>query len=73
MHVTELHKVKLGYILWRNVLHCPALDLHLGKPPLKEGQNTNNSALLQLQLRSAGSLHAAFRNLRESQSLVEQS
>ncbi len=28
----------------------------------------NNDPLLQLQLQSAGSLHVAFRNLRESQS-----
>ncbi len=32
------------------------------------GAVTNNDPLLQLQLQPAGSLHVAFRNLRESQS-----
>ncbi len=32
------------------------------------GAVTSNDPVLQLQLQSAGSLHAAFRNFRESQS-----
>ncbi len=35
---------------------------------LFSGAVPNNDPLLQLQLQSAGSLHVAFRNLRESQS-----
>ncbi len=61
--------VKLGHILWRESrLFFPLMlcDCSVCLQPFIYGAVTNNNPLLQL--RSAGSLHAAFRNLRESQS-----
>ncbi len=46
--------------------HPRSVSVHLTL--LFSGAVSNNYSLLQLQLQSAGSLHVAFRNLRESQS-----
>ncbi len=75
MHVNMLHKtailVKLGHILWRR---CPLVsplmsyDCSVSLQPLFSEAVLNINLVLQLQLRSAGSQHAAFRNTHESQS-----
>ncbi len=46
--------------VWR--LLCPSASFYFS------GAVTSNNPVLQLQLRPAGRLHVAFRNLRESQS-----
>ncbi len=74
MHINTLHKtailVKLCHILQRKFpLVFPLMfdDCSVGLQPFS-AVVISNDQVLQLQLWSAGSLHVAFRNLRESQS-----
>ncbi len=64
LHVDTSHKtvilVKPGHNWWPTTARSVCSLLFSEAVP-------NNYLLLQLQLRSAGSLHVAFRNLRESQ------
>ncbi len=73
MYVDMLHKtlilVKLGHILRRKLSSGFPSDAALSVCSLLFSEFVpNNDPLLQLQLRSAGSIHVAFRDLRELQS-----
>ncbi len=75
MYINTLRKtailVKLGHLVMEKMspgFPSYVLRLLCLSAVLFSEAVTNNNPLLQLQLRSAGSLHVAFRNLRESQS-----